>query len=384
MDYESKWYIEKELGSGGQGKVFLVVDREALQSNKNKLLKVIRDITPVNSYENNDNLIKHFRSEIKKLIEIEYEAPKGALKVLHKPEVARANKLAYIRIKDEMQAMKKLDHNNLLKLLDADISGKWFVSEYHSGGTLGDNISRFKGNIVQSIKYFKPLVEGVAMMHMNKLVHRDIKPQNIFISKSDELILGDMGLVYFSDADKTRISNEFENVGSRDWMPAWAMGVKIDEVNPSFDVFTLGKTLWSMISGLPVLRLWYIEEDQFNLEKIFQDKYQMKLVNKFFKKVIVEREKQCLPNALEMLYELEELVYKMENGSEILSMDITRRCKVCGIGHYNCISDNNSSSTSNFGLNNVGTRKFRIFSCSDCGHVQLFTHENDYEIKAWE
>jgi hypothetical protein len=44
----------------------------------------------------------------------------------------------------------------------------------------------------------------------------------------------------------------------RDWMPAWAQGVRIEDIRPSFDVFTLGKLLWSLVSGQPKLRLMKI------------------------------------------------------------------------------------------------------------------------------
>ena len=48
----------------------------------------------------------------------------------------------------------------------------------------------------------------------------------------------------FKMEDEDRITETFENVGSRDWMPGWAMGMLAD-VKPNFDVFSLGKLLWS-------------------------------------------------------------------------------------------------------------------------------------------
>ena len=53
---------------------------------------------------------------------------------------------------------------------------------------------------------------------------------------NNNLILGDFGLVFYSDNDKPRVSKTFENVGSRDWMPGWAYGKRVEEVNPTFDV----------------------------------------------------------------------------------------------------------------------------------------------------
>jgi len=45
------------------------------------------------------------------------------------------------------------------------------------------------GNFVGALRAFRPLVEGVAKIHENGYVHRDIKPQNVFLSSEDELIL---------------------------------------------------------------------------------------------------------------------------------------------------------------------------------------------------
>ncbi len=105
------------------------------------------------------------------------------------------------------------------------------------------------------MKAFRPLVEGVAKLHERGFVHRDIKPQNIFIDANGNLVLGDFGIVFFDDPAHTRLSATFENVGSRDWMPGWAYSVRIEAVKPAFDVFSLGKVLWAMISTKPVLPL---------------------------------------------------------------------------------------------------------------------------------
>jgi len=64
-------------------------------------------------------------------------------------------------------------------------------------------------------------------MHEAKLVHRDIKPGNIFIGKDGSFVLGDAGLVFFDDRDKSRLSGTFENVGTRDYMPGWAHSQRV-------------------------------------------------------------------------------------------------------------------------------------------------------------
>src|SRR6185436_16604940 len=123
------------------------------------------------------------------------------------------------------------------------------------------------------------LVEGVATLHRSKQVHRDIKPDNIFVASDGRLVLGDFGLVFFEDDGHTRVSDTFENVGSRDWMPLWAQSMRIDEVEPNFDVFCLGKTLWYMVNGGGKLLAWYFEDPKFDLGRRFPNRPEMRHMN---------------------------------------------------------------------------------------------------------
>ena len=143
----------------------------------------------------------------------------GALKVLHQPEDARNAATAQERIQREIEAMATIVHPNLLTILEADPDAEWFVSQFHPHGTLAENQHRFAGKFVEALRAFRPLVEGVAELHKQGIVHRDIKPQNVFLDAAGRLILGDFGLVFFTDERHTRISGTIENVGSRDWMP---------------------------------------------------------------------------------------------------------------------------------------------------------------------
>jgi len=228
-------------------------------------------------------------------------------------------------------------------------------------------------------------VEGVAKLHAHepRYVHRDIKPENIFIGAEEKLILGDFGLIFFENAQHTRISETYQNVGSRDWMPGWAIGMRIDEVRPTFDVFSLGKVIWSMTSGRRVLRLWYFKDDEFNVEKIFQDSPGMNFANQLFNKRIVEREKNCLPDAGALLQEVDRTIGLIECGAEPIGLMVKRRCKVCGTGEYNLVADDDLLKIRRFGFNSVGNRTMKIFTCSNCGNVQLFSYDKETPPPAW-
>ena len=232
----------------------------------------------------------------------------GALKVLHKTEDARDPQNASERIAREIQAMAEIEHPNLLRVLDKDPNHSWFVAEYHRQGTLDKHIDRYTGDLFSTLRAIRPLVEGVARLHSTGLVHRDIKPHNIFIANDGRLVLGDFGLAYSKDDWHTRLTGTFENVGSWDWMPPWATHVRVEEVNPTFDVFSLGKVIWAMLSNVRILKYWYYDHPQYDVTQLFPDSPGINLANELFRKCIVENEAECLKTAEALLKEIEDIL----------------------------------------------------------------------------
>ena len=383
-DKFGKWSILEELESGGQGKVFRVIDTERF--NKEELLRKISKYIHILSnaqQAQDENYLKLLYQSILTMIKSEDPIHHGALKVLHKPEESRDWSLAKDRIQREIEAMRKLSHENFIKILDTDPEGKWFISQFYQRGTLFKNKEIYTGDLIKSLHAFRPLVEAVAQMHKLGMIHRDIKPQNVFLDQDGKLILGDFGLIFFADQKHSRISHTFSNVGSRDWMPAWSMGISIKDIKPNFDVFCLGKLLWFMLSKTPILQLWYFNKTNFNLEKMFPDKPEMKWANTLFEKCIVEEEKDCLSDASELLKEVNEILTAVNYHADVIGDEDVRRCKVCGIGNYKLIVNNNINGIQNFGLKPAGTRSFKIFACTYCGNVQFFTSEEGKKPQAW-
>lgn len=387
MDYSKRWDVIKGINSGGQGKVYLVRDKQIFDIKKEiypTLEKSMRQICASTMLPNGIALqvFDSFRKTIVNIIKMEDLSYYRALKVLHQPQEARDFTLAKDRIKREIEAMADNLHPSLLKIFDVDKDSGWFVSKFYQNGTLDSNLGNFKGEPLKALKAFRPLVEGVAELHKRKIVHRDIKPHNVFLDSDSNLILGDFGLIFFNDEQHTRISHTLENVGSRDWMPPWTMGIRIEDIKPSFDVFSLGKVLWSMISGELFLNLWYLEKPEFNLEKKFPNNKSVCLTSILLKKCVVEEEKDCLPNANALLFEIDSLISRIESNVDLLDTNVERICKICGLGKYELIVDRNTTGMRNFGIEPVGVHSMRIFRCNNCGNVQLFSFE-DKDLKGW-
>ena len=384
MKYKKRWYIISELGEGGQGKVSCVLDLSKFDTDIFKSIgKTIEEFTASIYSKKLTTRFKDFHKSVVEVIRMENSINHGALKVLHKPEDATDPERAKDRIKKEIEAMSKLSHPNLLKILDHDSDLEWFVSQFHPKGTLIDNKDLFTGNFVGSLRAFRPLVEGVSQLHKDGWVHRDIKPANVFLDSNNNLVLGDFGLIFFIDVQHTRISGTFDNVGSRDWMPGWAMAMRIEDIKPTFDVFGLGKLLWAMVSNTPILQLWYYYKPQFNLEQMFPDAPYINLANKLFENCIVENEKDCLPNATALLEEIDIFLTIIDRNADWVAENVVRPCKVCGIGNYEQIVDKDYDGLEKFGFNRISGLLYKIFTCNHCGHVQLFHFPSKNPPAAW-
>lgn len=317
MDYEKKWKIIGDIGEGGQGKVYRVIGLDIYSKTKTDIIDTLKTLASNTIHiPSQDLAYEKFSKVLPELVRMQDPSYHSALKVLHKPQDARDANLAMDRIKREIKAMSENLHPNLIRILDFDPDSTWYVSKFYEKGTLDNNKDMFKGDFPRALRAMRTLVEGVTRLHKEGYVHRDIKPQNIFLNRNNELILGDFGLVYFEDVGHTRISATYENVGSRDWMPPWAMGMRIEDIKPSFDIFSLGKALWSMVSGKSILPLWYFNRNDFNVEKLFPEAQFIKFANPLFEKCIVEEEKNCIQDAGELLRELDETISSIRLNSD--------------------------------------------------------------------
>lgn len=389
MDFKKRWRFldETPIGGGGQGKVYRVIDEDKFKiryDSNNQLVSSIRNITSVSKEDKVKIQYDKFKNEILKMLQMDNPENHGALKVLHNPEDARDHELAKERIKKEIQAMNDISHPNLIEILDYDLDDYWFVSKYYSKGTLEKKLSSYKGDLSLVLGSVRPLVEGVVEIHDAKYVHRDIKSENIFIDSAEALILGDFGLVYYEDSNHKRLSKTFDKVGSSEWMPPWGNKMKIEEVKPTFDVFSLGKLIWTMISGIPSLPYWYWDKEEYDLTKMFPSNSQMWLANRIFELTIVEEENDCLPDAKAFLQEIDKTIRFLNDGALIMGDNIKRPCKVCGIGEYESKGYSEPLILQEMGLESFGDSKAKACVCNNCGHIELFHFSEGQIPNAWK
>lgn len=368
-----KWELIRRLGKGGQGEVFLVRDVSTVEATNHALTRELVDqLHEALSRNIQDSPVgaRAVIGMIRSIAAEESHPTVGALKKLLPIEDAVNSSTAHARMKAELKALKAVSHPALTRVLDEDIDRGWFVMDYLGDKTLTARMGDFEGDVLGSLLAIRPVVDAVSKLHQASIVHRDIKPDNIF-APDRALILGDCGLAIRMDAEE-RLTMTYENAGSRDWMPGWAMGMRIEDVTPAFDVFALGKVLWAMVSKKPKLRLWYYERPEFNLAKMFPDDPRIPWITRILSRSIREHEEDCFPNASLMLEEVDLAISAISTGAQLPSVSRLMRCRFCGMGQYRKTSALGGYSGT-FALN-----------CPECGHLETFTWPNSEEPPAWK
>lgn len=359
------WEIIRPLGEGGQGQVSLVRSptRAAAREQSMKLMPYgVRQIGG-NSTDTSESVSKKLLGAV-----AEYNRPDtpdelGALKQFKMPQQGEEATRAFQRFKNEIEALKMIEEDPaVLRVIESDSNEHWMITDYHPGGSLNEHPEMFKGNLLGALQALRPIIAALAKLHAEGIVHRDIKPQNIFLSSTNQLALGDFGIVFFqTDRRPTEL---LERVGSRDWMAPWAhTGMRVDDVKPNFDVFPLGKVIWSMVSGQPMLPFWYHRRAKYDLTVMFPNDPTMYTANRILDHCIVEHESDCLGSAWALLPMVDESLEMLANGGQLLGKGVPRPCRVCGKGRY-------QEQKGRFPL--PGSPDWDVYACDYCDHIQFF------------
>jgi serine/threonine protein kinase len=152
-----------------------------------------------------------------------------------------------------LASTEEFDHPNVVKSIaqgeTKNHKQPFFVMPYYGKGTLEENHGHL-GSPLDRFRLFVQICEGVAYAHAKGLIHRDLKPANIFLSQETIPIVGDFGLCYRHDLEADeRVTQTHEAVGARKYIPPeWREG-KVDNPQPSGDLYSLGKILYWVLVG---------------------------------------------------------------------------------------------------------------------------------------
>jgi eukaryotic-like serine/threonine-protein kinase len=143
----------------------------------------------------------------------------------------------------EFKVSQKLDHLNLVKIIALEEVKDWLfrvrkaqlLIEYVNGKTL-DTVPPL--SVPKLVQVFAQIAAGLAHMHARNVLHADMKPNNVMLSRTGEVKIIDYGLAWIKGDDKSRLQ------GTPEYMAPETVKRKL--VNERTDIFNFGATMYKL------------------------------------------------------------------------------------------------------------------------------------------
>lgn len=170
-----------------------------------------------------------------------------AIKIL-RPEFTKDAQFVE-NFKRESQAAANLQHPNIVSVYDVGKEGNihFIVMELIDGRPLSDIIKeRAPMDYRQAIEITRQVASALSMAHRNNIIHRDVKPHNIMMTRDGMAKLTDFGIAK-AVSDSTLVTETSRIIGSVHYFsPEQARGAYVDERS---DIYSLGIVLYEMLTG---------------------------------------------------------------------------------------------------------------------------------------
>jgi len=168
-----------------------------------------------------------------------------AIKIL-RPEHATA--IAAERFLAEGRILARLSHPNIVPIYDAgEADGLlYYVMEFVEGETLADRLQRGPLSPEEAIRLGRDLSSALGAAHALGIVHRDVKPANIFV-RQGRALLGDFGIARWQQEHDAGLTTPGQMIGTPRYMsPEQRDGI---QVTMRTDVYAAGLVLWEACTG---------------------------------------------------------------------------------------------------------------------------------------
>lgn len=176
----------------------------------------------------------------------------GALKRLH--EVHGTNTERRQRMAREMRILEKLDLPGIPRIyehnaheVDSKDSQLYFVSQWIEGKTLQEYAGGRPINLTNALKITRDLAGIIMHCHNIKILHRDIKPNNIIIASDERLYLVDFGIAYTGDENHFE-THVIQELGNR-FLRLPELMINASKHDPRADVTMALGVLFFLITG---------------------------------------------------------------------------------------------------------------------------------------
>jgi eukaryotic-like serine/threonine-protein kinase len=170
-----------------------------------------------------------------------------AIKILHERYIDDPEYVE--RFRREARAVARLSHPNIVTVIDRgeDEGRQYIVFEHVDGENLKELVVRTgRLPVRRAVELALAVADGLAFAHGHGLVHRDVKPQNVLLSREGDVKVTDFGIARSLDVEHG-VTQTGTVLGTGEYLaPEQASG---KPVSPATDVYSLGVVLWELLVG---------------------------------------------------------------------------------------------------------------------------------------
>lgn len=220
--YKLHWYeIQSVLGQGGFGITYL-----ALDTNLDRLVAIKEYLPSDFAVRDGDSSVHPLSGDTQPQFEWGLD-----------------------RFISEAKILSKFEHPNIVRIFAVfeENNTGYLIMPYEKGDSL-QTLLKDKKTLDQSslLKIIEPILDGLEMVHEHEFIHRDIKPDNIFIREDGSPVLLDFGSARQAATGQVKTLTTLVSPG---YAPFEQYYSKSDEQGPWTDIYGLGATLYRAITG---------------------------------------------------------------------------------------------------------------------------------------
>ena len=187
----------------------------------------------------------------------------GAIRAIKVLEQRLAHKTDVLkRFENEAAAMDRLSHPHIVPLhaVSFDTEQKFIVMDFIDGESLLDRMERTGLTPEDAVALMIPVLEALQSAHDEGIVHRDIKPHNILISRSNHVFVSDFGIARCIDETDMSLTRTGMIMGTWAFM-APEQRADAKGVDHLADIYSVGATLFAAVTGQTPKDLFAAELD---------------------------------------------------------------------------------------------------------------------------
>ncbi len=219
----------------------------------------------------------------------------------------------------EAKLLARFQHQNLPYVLTegtvqaAHGKAPYFVMEYIEGHTLGELLRRDQRlDLNVAIEYATQILDALGYSHTHKIVHRDVKPNNIMINQRGRCFLIDfsIGVSFQPDAGLTRATKSGEVFGTPNYMSPEQLQ-DASKVDSRTDIYSIGVVLLEMLTG---------RTERTNIPRTLAA---------FPRSVVATIESACASNPNDRFRTAEEFIRALGGGHQVLAPNLSPALAIC-------------------------------------------------------